>query len=144
MGYHPYILIDVKDNAPKKEASTIKQRIQKSIEIRKQLEFKLKKIQTRIKRHYNLHHKKIPLYKIGTKVLLSVRNIRTKKSNKKLNYKFLEPFRIVETVGKQAYRLKFSPTYFRIHNIFHISLLKSYYNREDRASTISESIFIKN
>jgi hypothetical protein len=88
--------------------------------------------------------KKIPPYKIGTRILLSARNIRIKKSNKKLNHKFLRSFRIVETVGKQIYRLKFLPIYSRIHNIFHIFLLEFYYNRKDRVSTISESISIKN
>jgi hypothetical protein len=44
MGYHPYMFIDVEDNALKKKAPTTKQRIQKLIEIRKQLEFKFKEI----------------------------------------------------------------------------------------------------
>jgi hypothetical protein len=100
MGYHPHISIDVGDNAPKKETPAVKQRIQKLIEIRKQLELRLKKTQAQIKRHYNSYHKKIPPYRIGTRILLSARNIRIKRSNKKLNYKFLKPFRIIETVGK--------------------------------------------
>jgi hypothetical protein len=136
--------MDVENNAFKKKTPTVKQRIQKLIEIRKQLEFKFKKIQTRIKRHYNLYHKKIPLYKIGIKIFLSARNIRTKKPNKKLDYKFLESFRIVGAVGKQTYRLKFPSAYSRIHDIFNIFLLEFYYNRKNRASIISESILIKN
>jgi hypothetical protein len=35
MRYHPYIFIDVEDNAPKKKAPAAKQRIQELIEIRK-------------------------------------------------------------------------------------------------------------
>jgi hypothetical protein len=42
MGYYPYISINVEDNAPKKEAPAAKQRIQKLIETRKQLEFRFK------------------------------------------------------------------------------------------------------
>jgi hypothetical protein len=107
------------------------------------LKFILKKIYARTKKHYNPHHKKIPLYRIRTRILLSVRNIRIKKSNKKLDHKFLGPFRIMEAVEKQAYRLKFSPTYSRIHDVFHISLLEPYYNRKDRASTTPEPIPIE-
>jgi hypothetical protein len=144
MGYYPYMLINVRDNALKKKAPAVKQRIQKLIEIRKQLKFRFKEIQTQIKRHYNPYHKKIPFYKIRTRILLSARNIRTKRTNKKLNYKFLRSFRIMEAVEKQAYRLKFPPIYFRIHDIFHIFLLELYYNRKNRTSTILESISIEN
>jgi hypothetical protein len=49
----------------------------------------------------------------------------------------------MEAVGKQIYRLKFSSTYFRIHDIFHIFLLEFYYNRKDRTSTILKPISIK-
>jgi hypothetical protein len=100
MGYHLHIFINVRDNTSKKKAPIVKQRIQKLIEIRKQLEFRFKKIQARTKKYYNSYHKKIPFYRIGTKILLSARNIRIKKLNKKLNYKFLRPFRIVEVMGK--------------------------------------------
>jgi hypothetical protein len=144
MGYHPYISIDVEDNAPKKKAPAAKQRIQKLIETRKQLELKFKKTQAQTKRHYNPYHKKIPFYRIRIRILLSARNIRIKRSNKKLNYKFLKPFRIMEIVGKQTYRLKFPPIYSRIHDIFHIFLLESYYNRKNRASTTPEPIPIEN
>jgi hypothetical protein len=42
IGYHPHISIDVGDNAFKGEASAAKQRIQQLIEMRKQLELRLK------------------------------------------------------------------------------------------------------
>jgi hypothetical protein len=61
-----------------------------------------------------------------------------------LDYKFLGPFRIVEVIEKQIYRLKFLSTYFRIHDIFYIFLLEFYYNRKNKISIIPESIPIKN
>jgi hypothetical protein len=51
--------------------------------------------------------------------------------------------RTMEAVGKQAYRLKLPPTYSRIHDVFHVSLLEPYYNRRDRASTTPEPIPIE-
>jgi hypothetical protein len=56
----------------------------------------------------------------------------------------LKLFRIVKTIEKQIYRLKFLLIYFRIYDIFYIFLLEFYYNRRDRTSIISESIFIEN
>jgi hypothetical protein len=44
MGYHPYIFMNVENNVPKKKTPIAKQRIQKLIETRKQLEFRLKEI----------------------------------------------------------------------------------------------------
>jgi hypothetical protein len=44
IGYHPHIIMDVGNNAFKREAPTAKQKVQQLIEIRKQLEFKFKKI----------------------------------------------------------------------------------------------------
>ncbi len=37
--------------------------------------------------------------------MLSSRNIIIKRSSKKLDVKFLRPFKIVETKGKQVYKL---------------------------------------
>jgi hypothetical protein len=62
MGYHLYILMDVGDNASKKEAPAAKQKIQQLIEIRKQLELKFKEAQSQIKKYYNLHYKNILPY----------------------------------------------------------------------------------
>jgi hypothetical protein len=44
MEYHFYISMNVEDNVSKKKTPAAKQRIQELIEIRKQLEFKFKKI----------------------------------------------------------------------------------------------------
>ncbi len=61
--------------------------------------------------------------------MLLNRNIITKPSSKKLDAKFLKPFKIVETKGKQVYKLDLSQTYSRIYNVFHVSLLEPYKQR---------------
>ncbi len=45
-------------------------------------------------------------YAVGDMVLLSTKNIKTKRPSKKLDFKFYGPFRIEAVVGKQAYRLE--------------------------------------
>ena len=61
-------------------------------------------------------------YALGNKVWLSNKHLRTKR-NCKLEAKFLGPFWVLHPVGKQAYKLEL-PKKWRIHDVFHISLLE--------------------
>ncbi len=61
-------------------------------------------------------------YAPGETVWLNSKYIKTKR-NKKLESKFLRPFRVLHIVGKQAYKLEL-PTKWEIHDIFHVSLLE--------------------
>ena len=62
-------------------------------------------------------------------IILIIKNLKQKRSSKKLFYKFISFFRIVNKIRAQTYRLLLSIIY-RIYNIFHIFLLKPYYNRD--------------
>jgi RNase H-like domain found in reverse transcriptase/Reverse transcriptase (RNA-dependent DNA polymerase)/Integrase zinc binding domain/Chromo (CHRromatin Organisation MOdifier) domain/Retroviral aspartyl protease/Integrase core domain len=65
----------------------------------------------------------------GDSVLLSSKNLRVKgKGRKKLFPKFVGPFTVTEMVGPNAARLDL-PTNWRIHDVFHVSLLKPYKHR---------------
>ena len=44
----------------------------------------------------------------------------------KLNPRYIGPFRIIEKIGPVAYRLELSLELDRIHNVFHVSMLKKY------------------
>jgi len=60
--------------------------------------------------------------------MLSAKNLKQKKSSKKLSNKMIEFFRIQEFIDKQTYRLDLSVIY-RVHSVFHVFLLKSYNRR---------------
>ena len=53
------------------------------------------------------------------------RAIRFQK-RKKLNPRYIDPFRIIERIGPVAYRLELLLKMSRIHNVFHVSMLRKY------------------
>ena len=65
----------------------------------------------------------------GTLVMLSTFNLRQKgqssERSKKLGPKFVKPFKILQRIVKVSYRLEI-PEVWKIHNVFHVCLLKEY------------------
>ena len=63
-------------------------------------------------------------FKVDDKIYLNAKNIRSIRSSKKLNYKYYDSYVIEEFVDKQTYKLKLSQNMSKIHNVFHVFLLK--------------------
>lgn len=61
-------------------------------------------------------------YKVGEKVYLNGKNIRTKRNNK-LEWNMFGPFEIADVKGSQAYQLTL-PAHWKIHDVFHVPLLE--------------------
>jgi hypothetical protein len=68
-------------------------------------------------------------FNIGEKVLLSAKNIYTRRPYRKLDSKWFRPFEIKNRKGIQAYELVLPPGIQRLHPTFHVSLLEPYYVR---------------
>ena len=64
-----------------------------------------------------------PRYRVGDKVWLSTRNIRTQRPSKKLDHKQIGPFTILDRIGTTSYKLDLPPS-MKIHPIFHSNLLR--------------------
>ncbi len=68
-------------------------------------------------------------YQLEDLIMLLSRNIIIKRFSKKLDTKFLGFFKVVETKGKQIYKLDLSQIYSRIYNVFHVLLFEPYKQR---------------
>ena len=44
----------------------------------------------------------------------------------KLSLRFIGPYEVIEKVGPVAYRLALPPELEKIHNVFHVSMLRRY------------------
>jgi hypothetical protein len=73
-------------------------------------------------------------FNVKNKILLNFKNIHTLKLFKKLDHKYYESFEMQDLVEKQTYKFNLSHT-FRIHNVFHVFLLKSFKKRFDEMIT---------
>ena len=83
---------------------------------------------TRYKSYANNHYKDRE-FKVGDHVLLEVSPVRgivrfgQKSGN--LSPRYIRPFKILELIGKVAYKLRLPPRMSRVHNVFHISMLRN-------------------
>jgi hypothetical protein len=76
--------------------------------------------QQRMEESANRHRDAAYTYQVGDKVWLDLRNIRTDRPSKKLDYKHAK-FTVLEKIGTHAYWLDVLGS---IHNIFHTALLR--------------------
>ena len=68
-------------------------------------------------------------YEIGEKVFLKVlpwKKVMRFGKKGKLSPRFIEPYEVVENVGPVAYKLALPPELEKIHNVFHVSMLRRY------------------
>jgi len=92
----------------------------------------LEDAQERMRRYTDPGRKPPPAYQVGDLVALSGRNIKTRRLSKKLDHKNHGPFQIEKIVSLLAALLTLLRKW-KIHNVFHVSLLELYRTSEHRA-----------
>ena len=128
-GYDPEFHVDVADDIPRGEIPAARDRVEKLYKLRMALREQLLKAQERQMRYYNQRHTPIE-FKRGSLVKLSTCNLKLK--DKKLQPRFVGPFRVTEVVGTQAYRLALPEQYARLHDVFPVQLLERYHQSDDQ------------
>lgn len=127
-GFDPELRIDGGDaiigGAP--NAQTRIQRLQQARE--EMAEHWRSAVETRSK-YYNQKHQAQEFQK-GDLVKLSTKNLRFKELPRKLCPRFIGPFRVLERIGSQAYRLALPEKYSRLHNVFPIQVLEIWKTRK--------------
>jgi hypothetical protein len=88
--------------------------------MRIELEF----VRNRMRNYYDPKRIKGPSFKEGDIVYLATRNISTKRPSKKLDYKYIGPYKITQKISENNYKLDLPPKV-KLHSIFYIALLKS-------------------
>ena len=88
----------------------------------------LKTTRDRQRSYADNHHRDLQL-KIGDQVFLKIspwKGVLRFRRQGKLSPRFIGPYEIVCKVGPVAYRLKLPPKLSRIHDTFHVSMLRKY------------------
>ena len=85
-----------------------------------------------MRRYTNPDRKPPPAYQVGDLVMLNGRNIKTRRPSRKMDHKNHGPFQIEKVVSPLAVRLTL-PRKWKIHNVFHVSLLEPYRTSKHRA-----------
>ena len=95
-----------------------------------------------LQKRYHDKHAKPTSYAPGDKVWLNSKYMKTKR-NRKLKFKFFGPFQVLHPVGKQVYKLEL-PKRWRIHNVFHVSLLEQDITRKGRVDKKTSQLEFEN
>jgi len=121
-GYNPRVTwlkqAEIKNPAAELYAHWMEEVHQKCME-------QLKETQARMSKYFDSKRLPSPLFKPGDKVLLDGRNLRIKRSSKKLDHKMYGLYKIVKLIGTRAAKLQL-PKIMKCHNVFHVSLLEPY------------------
>lgn len=122
-GFHPKLSFNLprsnKDQTPAEE------RISKLKELRENMQFNIAIAQETHALYYDRNKAKGPKHKIGDKVWLSTKHIKSQRPTGKLDNKRLGPFKIIGLVGNRSYKLELPHT-MRIYPVFHTNLLEPY------------------
>lgn len=93
------------------------------LEVNKETKAMIELAQAQYKEQADKHRSEEPEWVIGDKVWLNRKHIQTDRPTEKLDYRRLGPYKIIEKIGRRAYKLKL-PQSMKIHNVFHVSLLE--------------------
>ena len=111
------------DNKPKPKQKALESFVDKLDQLEKHIQAEITWANAAYSEQADKHRSAPPVLNPGDKVWLLSRNIRTQRPSKKLDYKRLGRFKVLERIGTHAYKLELPPT-MKVHPVFHVSLLE--------------------
>jgi hypothetical protein len=122
-GFHPWFSLEILGDSVN---PSVEERAKRLGQVQHELMAELKLTHEWQKKQADRRRKDHPNFKVGDKVWLFRNNIVTTRPCAKLDYKCLGPFKIAKLVDLVACRLEL-PLHFKIHDVFHVSLLEPYH-----------------
>ena len=123
-GYHPVLPVELLKGDESTKIETLSKYLERTQEVWRHAPAQMEKAVAIQKSYYDKKHWDVQ-FTVGDLVLLSTQNLRLKGIPHKLQRKFCGPYKIVEKIGTQAYRLKLLDSWC-IHPVFNVSLLKQW------------------
>ena len=122
-GQHPRMGIEPRRRTQVEAVEEFSARIEKA---REEAQSALRQAADDMSRFYNAKRNEHTQFKVGDKVWLDSQNIKTTRPSKKLDDRWFGPFVVERVISNNAYKLKLTPAFRRLHPVFHVSLLRRY------------------
>ncbi|KAI4898691.1 hypothetical protein NFI96_020791 [Prochilodus magdalenae] len=120
LGYQPPLM---PWSGQSSDVPSVEHWMRRSEEVWEQTHQRIETVLRRHKHHADRRRGNTPSYAPGDRVWLSTRDFRLPEGSKKLNPKYIGPFRILCKINDVTYKLKL-PAQYRVCPSFHVSLLK--------------------
>ena len=121
-GYHPVVPTELIKGDELMRNENVSNFVQRLSDVWKVARQNLEKSVQLQKKYFDQKRRAVQ-YKVGDQVLLSTTNLRMRNVPAKLQRRFVGPFAIVDKISHLVYKLKL-PDEWKIHDVFHVSLLK--------------------
>ncbi|KAK4698189.1 hypothetical protein P7C70_g8096, partial [Phenoliferia sp. Uapishka_3] len=125
-GFSPRLDVSIPSNPPATHNKSAEDFVKHMRKVHDVVRAEIEAANIRAAKYYDARKSEAPVYQPGDQVFLSAKNIHTRRPAKKLDSKYLGPFKILRPIGTDdvptAYELEL-PAEMLIHNVFHVSLL---------------------
>jgi len=131
--YYSKIYYKVENNFTEEEILSVQKRVKQFYNLKKVLAKRLKSAVAQQTKYYNKKYK-LKNFAVKKLIILSTRNLKQKRSSKKISHKYIELFKIKNKIETQIYCFILFNIY-RIYNTFYILFLKLYLHCVDNKQT---------